>query len=52
MARPTAETTMAPEVKSKAKRTSGQTMRLRKKRWFPSGIKADSKYVGESYLYS
>lgn len=36
---------MAPEVKSKAKRTSGQTMRLRKKRWFPSGIKADSKYV-------
>ena len=41
---------MAPEVKSKeskAKRFSGQTLRLRKKRWLLTGLKADRKYVGK-----
>ena len=41
---------MAPEVKSKggkARRVSGQTLRLRKKRWLMTGLKADRKYVGE-----
>ena len=43
---------MAPEVKSrnaKTKRLSGQTLRLRKKRWPLTGLKADKKYVGESF---
>lgn len=42
---------MAPEVKSKgakARRASGQTLRLRKKNWVLAGLKADRKYAGES----
>lgn len=44
--------TMAPEVKSrnaKTRRLSGQALRLRKKRWPLTGLKADKKYVGESF---
>ena len=46
---------MAPEVKTKggkAKRFSGQTLRLRKKRWLLTGLKADRKYVGKYNLMS
>jgi len=39
---------MAPEVKSKARRVAGETLRLRKKRWLRTGLKADRKYVGKS----
>ena len=44
--------TMAPEVKSrnvKTRRLSGQTLRLRKKRWELTGLKADKKNVGELF---
>lgn len=44
---------MAPEVKSrsaKTRRLSGQALRLRKKRWPLTGLKADKKCVGESFL--
>jgi len=43
---------MAPEVKSrnaKTRRLSGQALRLRKKRWPMTGLKAEKKYVGESF---
>ncbi|KAJ7390831.1 Solute carrier 49 member 4 [Desmophyllum pertusum] len=42
---------MAPEIKSKgakARRLSGQTLRLRKKRWLVTGLKADKKCVASS----
>ena len=43
---------MAPEIKSKGaktRRVSGQTLRLRKKQWALTGLKADRKFVGKSF---
>lgn len=42
---------MVPEVKSKGsktRRSSGQTVRLRKRRWLPNGLKADRKFIASS----